>query len=266
VQFTVSIVPDTLPEINGITLEYLVQQGVLTSTTLTTGTVTATLSSKTVSVAVDAADQVGKIQTVQLVVDGTATTLTGTHAPYEGTLTLETGTHDIKVIVTDDAGQTASTEFHFVVTSIDELPEISSVGILLGGNPYKPDKTGTTMHITVRADYLSVATLTFSATDDHGLQTVEVNGSTLAVMADGSYTATVGPLTAGSNTIAIHVVDNAGQPREFVFYVDITIDTKPEITNVDVEYAGFNGQTASKSFGNMRLLRQHSPALLPPSA
>jgi len=247
VQFTVSIVPDTPPQINGVTLEYLVKNGVLTSATLTTGTVTATLSSKTVSVAVDAVDQVGTIQTVQVFVDGVTTTLTGTHAPYEGTITLSTGTYNIKVIVTDDAGQTASTEFNFVVTSIDKLPQISAVDFELGGEHYGPGTTGTTIDITAREDYLSVATLTFSATDDIGLREVTVNGSTLALRSNGSYTATLGPLHEGSNTITIRAVDSAGQPNDFIFNVYITIDTKPEITSVVVEYPGFNGVTASRS-------------------
>jgi len=139
------------------------------------------------------------------------------------------GSYEIKIIAKDEAGNEAVYSFTVNIVE-DEKPVIEDVELIVtkAGNEERVSLPATG---TITVSDLT-ATLTFRATDDVELVEVKVDGATLALTTDGSYSK---QLTLGTeNVITIVAKDNKGQESTFTATVHVKVDKLPTVKDVSV--------------------------------
>jgi hypothetical protein len=144
--------------------------------------------------------------TTTCTLDGSTTPCSGGMAAYNN---LPDGSHTFTVTVTDSAGNSSSASTTFTVDTVAPSLAVTSPasGATVGANPTftgqtDPAQAGRSVTVTVQG-----------------------KTCTAVVQADGSFSCSVGPLTAGSATATVSVTDAAGNTT--TVSVPVTVDTTP---------------------------------------
>jgi len=111
------------------------------------------------------------------------------------------------------------------LTAKDEAPEISEVKF----NDNAVTNGGTVPRV-VKEGETPKGTVTFKVSDDKGISSVNVNGVDVSAVS-GEYSREL-TLSVGSNNVQIEAVDTANQKTTYSFTVEVTVDKKPEISEV----------------------------------
>ncbi|HEU5271049.1 MAG TPA: Ig-like domain-containing protein, partial [Jatrophihabitans sp.] len=172
----------------------------------------STVSAGTVPVTATASDNVG-VTAVDLQVDG-STVATDTAAPYNFNWTATAGSHTLRTVAHDAAGNTGSSaDVHVTVTV--------------------PDTTPPTTAISSPADGSSVygpTTVTATASDDTGVTSVSllVDGSTVGTDTSAPYTFSWNATAVGNHTLQTVAADAAGNTGSSTpVSVTVPADTTP---------------------------------------
>ncbi|MCY9597385.1 hypothetical protein PC41400_08855 [Paenibacillus chitinolyticus] len=217
----------------------------LSSLTLSAGTLTPVFDSGTTSYTAQVATGVSSIDVTPVVADGTATLTMNGHAATSGTavpVSLNVGDNTITVVVTAQDGTTSET---YTVTVNRAAPlsgnaDLSSLSLSAGTlNPaFAPGTTAYTVNVANSVNTVDVTPATADST-----AFVKVDGKSVT-----SGTASAVSLNVGSNTVEVQVTAQNGSVKTYTLTI-----TRAASGNADLSGISLSEGTLTPLFGPAQL-------------